>query len=64
MIIDINEIYSRIFHHRQFLTGEINYFLKEFEVGEIQSRSCDNIDKKKKEKHFDKKEIAILIWIR
>lgn len=29
---DINEIYSRIFHHRLFITGEINYFLKEFEV--------------------------------
>lgn len=30
--LDINEIYSRIFHHRQFLSGEINYFLKELEV--------------------------------
>lgn len=31
-ISDVNEIYSRIFQQRQFLTGEINYFLKEFEV--------------------------------
>lgn len=31
LIKDVNEIYSRIFHHRQFLTTEINYFLKEFE---------------------------------
>lgn len=32
LLRDINEIYSRIFHHRQFLSGEINYFLKEFEL--------------------------------
>ncbi|XP_055310242.1 biogenesis of lysosome-related organelles complex 1 subunit 5 [Sitodiplosis mosellana] len=31
LIKDVNEIYSRIFHHRQFLSGEINYFLREFE---------------------------------
>ncbi|XP_031620943.1 biogenesis of lysosome-related organelles complex 1 subunit 5 [Contarinia nasturtii] len=31
LIKDVNEIYSRIFHHKQFLSGEINCFLKEFE---------------------------------
>lgn len=31
-ISDINEIYTRIFHHRHFINGEIDYFLNEFEV--------------------------------
>lgn len=31
-IPDINEIYTRIFHHRHFINGEIDYFLNEFEV--------------------------------
>lgn len=39
-VSDVNEIYSRIFHHRQFLTTEINYFLNEFEVSACVSKSC------------------------
>lgn len=29
---DIGQIYTRVFDHHQFLSGEIEYFLKQFEV--------------------------------
>ncbi|KAK3871021.1 hypothetical protein Pcinc_023817 [Petrolisthes cinctipes] len=29
---DVNEVFSRLFDHRPFLRGEIEYFKKEFEV--------------------------------
>ena len=29
---DIGEIHSRLFDHRPVVSGEISYFLKEFEV--------------------------------
>lgn len=54
---DVNEIYSRIFHHRQFISSEINYFLKEFEVRVNQNGSCDHSSTSKISK------ITILIFV-
>lgn len=31
-VLDIGEIWTRLFDHRPFLNGEIRFFLQEFEV--------------------------------
>lgn len=31
-VSDVNEVFSRLFDHRPFLKGEIEFFKKEFEV--------------------------------
>lgn len=40
---DIGEIYTRLFDNRSFLSGEIVYFVKEFEVTNLENVTASNL---------------------